>query len=52
MIRDNLYLIGGLVLCGLFAYASSIGWDIVNFNPVSKNGGPSAGGVYSGIYHK
>jgi hypothetical protein len=44
---DKAYLVFGILICGLFFYASSIGWQIVGAESISgaKRSGPS-------YYHK
>ena len=44
---DKIYLVFGIVMCGLFVYASQIGWTLFGDDSASHavKGGPS-------IYHK
>jgi hypothetical protein len=43
----RLYILSGIVICGLFAYASQIGWSVIDFEHVSSKKVQGAG-----VYHK
>lgn len=51
---SKLFMVYGAAITGLFVYASYVGWDVINFDGVSK--GPSgiarAGYHGSRMYHK
>lgn len=41
------YIVFGLLLCGLFAYANSIGWKVIDFENLGSHKPKGAA-----VYHK